>query len=84
MLRLTVMSLVLDQDQPFDAEIAHAVAEAYHEVCKHLHDRGQPEIVREIIFEKLTNAAKDGERDPARLRDIVLKSFGLKRDGAAV
>jgi hypothetical protein len=76
------MSLVLGQDPPLDAEIAHAVAEACNQVCKHLHDTGQPDIVREVIFEKIINAARDGERDPARLRDIVLALFGLKRDAA--
>jgi hypothetical protein len=75
------MSLAFDQNLPFDAEIAHAVAEAHYQICKHLHDRGQPEIVRQVIYERIINAAKSGERDPARLRDIVLASFGLQRVG---
>jgi hypothetical protein len=74
--------MILDQDQPFDADFAHAVAEACNQVCKHLHDRGQPEIVREVIAERIINAAKAGERDPTRLRDIVLASFGLQRGGS--
>jgi hypothetical protein len=63
-----------------DTEITHVIADAYNQICKHLRDTGQPEIVREVISERIINAAKSGERDPVRLRDIVLESFGLKRD----
>jgi methionine synthase II (cobalamin-independent) len=71
---------ILEQDPSFDADMAHAIAEAYHQVCKHLQDAGQPLIVQEVISKRIINAAKDGERDPSRLRDLVLESFGLKRD----
>jgi hypothetical protein len=76
------MSSRLEQDPSLEAEIAHAVAEAYLQVCRHLHDAGQPMIVREVISERIVNAVKDGERDPDRLRDIVLASFGLNGDAA--
>jgi hypothetical protein len=55
------------------------MAEAFDEVCKHLHDRGQPEIVREVIANHIIEVARRGERDPIRLRDAVLASFGLQR-----
>ena len=67
----------------FDAETTQAIAHAFEQVCKDLRDQGQPEIVREVISERVMNAAKGGERDPAQLRDIVLASFGLKRHDAA-
>ena len=69
------------EDQPsFDVETTQAIAHAFEQVCKHLCDQGQPEIVREVISEKVINAAKGGERDPAQLRDIVLASFGFRGD----
>jgi hypothetical protein len=75
---LTAMSLSRKRDP--SSEIAQAIAEAFDQVCTHLHDTGQPELVREVIYVRIANAAKEGEHDPARLRDIVLASFGLKRD----
>ena len=62
-----------------DAEIVRVMNEAFDQICQHLQDTGQPEIVREVIAEKIVAAAKRGERDPVRLRDIVLGSFGLQR-----
>jgi hypothetical protein len=64
--------------QSFDAETTRAMGEAFDDICKHLHDRGQPEIVRDVIAKQIIEAAKRGERDPSRLRDSVLASFGLK------
>jgi hypothetical protein len=64
-----------------DAATARVTDDAFDQICKHLQDSGQPEIVREVIAEKILDAARRGERDPARLRDIVLGSFGLQRLG---
>ena len=80
------MSCVISEptdEQAFfrDAETVRAVDDAFDQICRHLQDTGQPEIVREVIAEKIVDAAKRGERDPARLRDIVLGSFGLQRSG---
>ncbi|HEY7644417.1 MAG TPA: hypothetical protein VH858_05215 [Hyphomicrobiales bacterium] len=63
-----------------DAETVRVMNEAFDQICQHLQDTGQPEIVREVIAEKIVAAAKRGERDPVRLRDIVLGSFGLQRN----
>jgi hypothetical protein len=62
-----------------DAETVRVMNEAFDQICQHLQDTGQPEIVREVIAEKIVAAAKRGERDPVRLRDIVLGSLGLQR-----
>jgi hypothetical protein len=63
-----------------DAETVRVMDDAFDQICQHLQDTGQPEIVREVIAEKIVAAAKRGERDPVRLRDIVLGSFGLQRN----
>jgi hypothetical protein len=63
-----------------DAETTRAMDDAFDQICQHLQDTGQPEIVREVIANKIIDAAKRGERDPGRLRDIVLGSFGLQRN----
>ena len=43
-----------------------------------LHDSGQPEGVYEVIARRIIAAAKKGERDPVRLREIGLAA--LQRD----
>ena len=63
----------------FDAEATTAMGDAFDRACKELHDRGQPEIVREVIAKRIIVAAKKGERDPERLCALALRSFGFDR-----
>ena len=44
--------------------------------CKGLQDGGQPDLVREIIAKRIIEAARKGERDPARLRNAGLAALG--------
>jgi hypothetical protein len=48
-------------------------------VCKYLNDRGQPKVVRDVIAKQIIEAAKHGERDPAKLRESVMATFGFKQ-----
>jgi hypothetical protein len=61
----------------FDDGMTHIMGEAFDAACKELHDAGQPAIVHEIIAKRIIDAAKKGERDPVRLRDIGLA--GLRK-----
>jgi hypothetical protein len=57
----------------FDSEALAAMDEAFEAACKALDDTGQPYIVREIIAERIIEAARRlGERDPARLVKAAL------------
>ena len=47
---------------------------------KELHDKGQPEIVYEVIAKRIIDAVKNGERDPIRLRNAGLAAFGAGYD----
>jgi hypothetical protein len=58
----------------FDPETTRLLGEVFDSVCIELHDRGQPAIVREVIAKRIIEAAKRGERDPDRLRAVVLKT----------
>jgi hypothetical protein len=40
----------------------------------------EPELFYEIIAARIVAAAKKGERDPIRLRDIGLEALGYKTD----
>lgn len=64
----------------FDPEAITAMGDAYDRACAKLHDRGQPEVVREVIAKRIIKAAKEGERDPERLCGIALRAFGFDRD----
>ena len=64
----------------FDDEATRLMGEAFDAVCKDLHDTGQPALVREIIANRIIEAAKKGERDPARLRSAGLAALGYNRE----
>src|SRR5258708_31823411 len=51
----------------FDPEAIAVMSEAFDAACKELNDTGQPQIVLEVIAERIIAAAGIGERDPLRL-----------------
>jgi hypothetical protein len=57
----------------FYPEAIAAMSEAYEASLKELHDTGHPQIVLEIIAERIVVAAGTGERDPVRLREAALR-----------
>jgi len=61
----------------YDSDAIQVMAEAYDSVLKELHDRGQPQIVLEIIAKRIIELAAIGEREPARLCETVLHELGL-------
>jgi hypothetical protein len=56
----------------FDPEALAAMDEAFAAVFKALDDTGQPRIVREVIAQRIIEAATRGERDPVRLVKAAL------------
>jgi hypothetical protein len=56
------------------------MGEAFDTACKDLHDTGQPLIVYEVIAKRIIDAAKNGERDPVRLRNAGLSALGFNDD----
>jgi len=65
----------------FDDRVTQMMGEAFDDACKELHDTGQPPIAYEMIAKRIIDAAKNGERDPARLRDAGLVGLGFDEDG---
>ena len=61
----------------FDDRATQIMGEAFDTACKDLHDTGQPPIVYEVIAVRIINAAKNGERDPVRLRNAGLSALGF-------
>jgi uncharacterized membrane protein (UPF0182 family) len=66
--------LLLDHDHPFAPEDVKVLIDAFEDTLRvlRLQDREDPltKAVAKIIIE----LAKDGERDPTRLRDLALKA----------
>jgi len=60
----------------FEPEAIAVMSEAFDADCKELNDTGQPQIVLEVIAERIIAAASIGERDPLRLREAALLGFG--------
>ena len=61
----------------FDPELTHAMGEAYDCAFRALHDRGQPAVVHEVIAKRIIEIAKTGERDPNKLCERALQTFGI-------
>jgi hypothetical protein len=64
----------------FDDYTIKAMGEAFDAACRALHDKGQPQVVYEVIAKHIIDAAKRGERDIARLRVAGLAALGLRND----
>jgi hypothetical protein len=68
------MNVVPIQNVEFDDAATLAMGEAFDRACKSLRNFGSaPEIIANLIIA----AAKNGERDPARLYEQTLKGFGI-------
>lgn len=55
----------------FDDTITTLMGEAYQGACEALQGN-QPEVVREVLAKRILHAARLGERDGGRLREIAL------------
>ena len=64
----------------FDDHATSILGEAFDAACKELHDKGQPTIVYEVIARRIIDAARNGERDPIRLRNLGLAGLGLDKE----
>jgi hypothetical protein len=63
----------------FDDHSTQVMGEAFEAACKELHDKGQPQIVYEVIAKRILGAAQNGERDVNRLRDAGLAALGIDK-----
>jgi hypothetical protein len=63
------------QEAAFGPEAVKAMTTAYEEVLKELKLTDRSDTLAEIVARKIIECAQTGERDPNRLRDVVLKSL---------
>jgi hypothetical protein len=62
----------------FDDQVTALLGQAFDAACRELHDKGQPEIVHEIMAVRIIEAAKKGERDVTKLAAAGLAALGLQ------
>jgi hypothetical protein len=74
---VSILPFVRKAGTVFDDNATRIMGEAFDSACKELHDKGQPEIVYEVIAKRIIDAAKNGERDPTQLRKAGLTALGL-------
>lgn len=67
-------------ERSFDDSATRAMGEAFDAACAELKDSAPSKLVREVIAERIIEAAKKGERNPVRLRDAALAALGYGRD----
>jgi hypothetical protein len=72
------MAITPIQNIWFDDAATLAMGEAFDNACKSLRNFGSACTVREIIAKRIIDAAKNGERDPARLHGQALIPFGIE------
>lgn len=61
------------QPGAFEPEAIAAMSEAFDAACEKLSDSGPPAVIREVIAGRIIQAARLGERDPARLLEAALR-----------
>jgi hypothetical protein len=76
----SILPFVRKAGAVFDDHVTQIMGEAFDDACKELHDTGQPPIVYEVIAKRIIDAAKNGERDLVRLRDVGLAALGFDKD----
>ena len=72
------MNSIPIQDVWFDDAATWVIGEAFDHACKSLRRFGTLITARELIAKRIIDAAKNGERDPARLCQQALIPFGIE------
>jgi hypothetical protein len=71
------MTITPIEDVAFDDATTFAMGEAFDRTCESIRIIGSSVPVCEIIAKQIIDAAKSGERDPARLYEQALIIFGI-------
>jgi hypothetical protein len=64
----------------FDSDATHVMGMAYDKARRLLHDRGQPDVVQEVIARRIIEVAMTGERNPDILAQRALLTFGIEAE----
>jgi hypothetical protein len=64
----------------FDDKALMVIHAAFDAACTALRDTGQPQIVREVIADRIIEEARHGERDPQRLCNYALAGIPRRNE----
>lgn len=67
------------KEASFDAEVTSVMGSAFELARRSMHDRGQPDVVLEVLAKAIIQIARNGERDPVRIAARALEAVGLSR-----
>jgi len=73
----------IHDDPAFDPESASDLSHTVEDVCECLHI-ADVQNVREIIAAQILDIARNGERDPIRIRNRILQEVGQSVPGVMV
>jgi hypothetical protein len=62
----------------FDPEQVRVMGQAYDKALQALHDRGQPDIVMEVLAKRVIAIVETGLRDPDQICARALEAFGIQ------
>jgi hypothetical protein len=63
------------QEASFSPELVEAMSAAFEDACKQLGLAQRTDPLRDLVAQRIIEAARTGERDPIRLRDLALKGI---------
>ncbi len=78
------MNIIPIKDLSFDDIATLAMGEAFDHACVSLHRFGMLITARELIAKRIIEAAKNGERDPARLCEQALINIDIENGSMLV
>ena len=64
----------------FDDATVRNIGRAFDLACQELNDAGQPDVVHEVMIQRIIAAARNDERDVKRLRDVGLTGLRVCPD----
>jgi hypothetical protein len=64
-------------DDSLDPATVTAIMAAFDEACKALGLANRDDPLTDLLARKVVEMARQGERDPTRLRNLTLQSLGL-------
>jgi hypothetical protein len=75
----TILPFIIRSETAFDDDVTRIMGLAFDAACAGPHQRNLSQPVREIIAERIIEAAKRGERDPKRLCSIAIAAISGDR-----
>jgi hypothetical protein len=66
--------------EAFEPEVVEIMSDAYGRALRHLHDKGQPDVVLELIANRIIRLTREGERNSEALARRSLVALGLTHD----